>query len=192
MPVKVVVDTSAATPSEQQSFLTQHGATIQSIGAAATSHGYEFVYGSSNGIPPAPSQADVYKEMMQSLRYYGGVRYVLLPLYLTTMAVLVGAYYKGEYKVPNHIVAIAGFVASSAWLILEWGLSENLRAIWREVGKIVIDGKIFPSGIDPLPQRKRTANLAITRITFYATYAAGMLFWLCVVFDACRCALLSP
>lgn len=187
MPVKVVVDTSEATAVEQQEFLSKHGSTIQNLGTTATASGFEFKYRS---VGAAPSQADVYKEMMQSLRYYGGIRYILLPVYLTAMAALVAAYYKDEYQVPNQLITVCGLVASVALLILEWGLSENLRLIWAEVYKIVGDGKVF-TGVDPLPQRKRTANLVSTRITFYGIYTAGLLLWLCILFDICRCTLLS-
>lgn len=190
MPVKIIVDTSDATAAEQQGFVTQHGATLQALGASASAHGYEFTYRAAVPAPPGPSQADVYQEMMHTVRYYGGVRYILLPIYLTAMATLAGVYFKGDYGIPHWLLAGAGIAASIAWAVFEWGLSENLRLIWNEIDKIVGGGKIFPSGIDPVPQRKRTANLVITRGVFYVLYGLGFAFWMCTLLDACRCVLL--
>ena len=153
MPVKLTVDMSAASDAETAGFFRQNSSLFQ---AGATE--FEFKIDSTKALSPGPTQADVYKEMMQSIRQYATIRYILFPLYLTLTAVLVGAYFKDEYKVPQHLLLWAGVASSIAWAVFEYALSESLRATWNEVAKIIGESRVFAKlatgeQVDPLAHR---------------------------------------
>lgn len=178
MPVKLRVDTSSSTDQETGNFLKEHHELFRSASA-------EVEFKSQGAFaPPAPSQTDVYKEMMQSIRQYGTIRYILFPLYLTLTAVLAAAYYKGEYKVPSNLLLSAGVASSLAWLIFEYALSESLRTTWNEVAKVVGGSKVFASDVNPMAHRAPHITVP-PRIVFYAVYGCGILFWVAVLFNIC-------
>lgn len=188
MPIKLLLDTSQASDTETTDFLKAHSTLLQ--GAIQSAAGAEFAFKSA-GASPAPSQADVYKEMMLSIRQYGTIRYILFPLYLTISGILVGAFFKGEYKIPHAVLLGAGIASSAIWLVFEYALSESLRRTWNEVTKIVGNGNIFPTtgaAINPLAHRSGLVVIP-PRIAFYFIYGAGTAFWLCMLFENCRLAM---
>lgn len=185
MPVKIVIDTSNATDQETGDFLKEHNNIFR-----PESTEIQF----KSQIPAnTPSQADIYKEMMQSVRQYGAIRYILFPLYLTLTAVLAGANYKNDYNVPLHLIRFAGISSSVAWLVFEYALSESLRRIWGEIENIIFNSNVFPAGagreINPLPHRVKLLTW-LPRITFYLIYIVGIAFWGCMFSQSC-CRLLS-
>jgi len=170
MPVEVRIDLSGATPQEQSAFMARNGTALQQLTSSAVTVRFVAEPGTTK-----PSVADVYGEMMQSVRYYGGIRYILLPVYVAAFASLAAQWFDAEGTVPPMLLALAGFTLSMGLLIIEWGLSENLRLIWKEVARLV--EHTLPEKINPLPQRNRRINLALTRGLFYAVYLSGLAFW---------------
>ena len=185
MPVKLRVDMSSANDAEATEFFKKHRPLFQ---AETTDIEFKSAGASS---PPLPSQADVYKEMMQSIRQYATIRYILFPLYLTLTAVLVGAYFKDEYKIPLHLLLWAGLASSVVWWVFEYALSESLRATWNEVEKIIGKDKVFAAeagdkGVNPLAHRAERI-IYPPRFAFYFVYGVTASFWACLLYDICRC-----
>jgi hypothetical protein len=136
----------------------------------------------SIGPPPAsssgPTQAQVYDQMMQSIRQWGTTRYILFPLYITLTGVLTLAYYKNDTWIPSLQLAFAGLAATAAWFVFERSLSKSLKATWDEIAKIVKD--VFPPGEqypNPLAHRQDTL-VKPARYTFYGIYLLTGLYWL--------------
>ena len=124
------------------------------------------------------SQSDVYKEMMLTIRYNGGVRYLLLPIYLAVFAALAFQLFKPDNSIPPKILLVGGMLSVLVFGFLEYTLSDNLKRLWSEVGRIVGEQKIFPYGVDPLPHRRRQGFLLLQTWVLYTPYIAGLLFWL--------------
>ncbi len=191
MPVKVVVDATDATASELQAFQTSVGAQIAAVGQAAAQQGFQF----EHRIVPDPggpiTQADVYKETMQTIRYHGTVRYLLLPVYLTAIGTLAGLLYKTDPAVPHHQLIVAGLLLSFVFGVFEIGLSNNLRILWAEVVKMA--AAVFPAtaNIDPFPHRKPWQWLAFVRGVLFLPYLAGLVFWICRAVDWRACCFLQ-
>jgi hypothetical protein len=171
MPLKITIDTSEANNTETGDFLKKHNF----LGSESA----EIVFKSQADLTP-PSQADVYKEMMQSVRYHGSIRYILFPLYITLTGVLVGTFYKDEYHIPHQLLLWAGLGSSVAWLFFEFSLSESLRLTWKEIDKIVGGDKIFSSigsnAINPTAHRRKDV-IFLARLTFYLIYFVGIIYW---------------
>lgn len=190
MPIKVIVDTSGATDAELHAFNASTADAVKALSDAATRQRFGFEY-RALPLPSAIAAADVYKETMATIRYYGGVRYIFIPIYLAAMAALASQYFKSDNAVPHLVLVSAGLLVSLILVVFEVSLSNNLRLLWKEIGNMIGGEKVFASGsgVDPLPHRKHTRYLWFLRGTLAVPYVVGLLFWACLALHICRCAI---
>src|SRR5258706_9078555 len=73
---------------------------------------------------------DLYKETMQTIRHYGALRFVLLPVYLTATAVLFGQLYNPSTTVPRSLLIEAGIGLALLFSFFEWAITSNLKSLW--------------------------------------------------------------
>jgi hypothetical protein len=77
------------------------------------------------------TKADVYRETMETIRYYGTVRYILFPVYLSATAVLVSQIYKCDNFIPQSQLIGAGLAIAIIFLIFEASLLEFVCSLER-------------------------------------------------------------
>ena len=180
MPVKVIIDTSSATPAEQASFTAAAASPVGALAQGAAAQGYGFEYRAGAAAAGSIAPADVYKETMATIRYYGGVRYIFLPIFLTGTAALIAQYFKADNDVPLRLMASAGALVAFILLVFEISLSWNIQRLWAQVGHMIDGSKVFAAtaGVDPLPQRRPRWLLKLLRVLLVTPYLLGLGFWL--------------
>lgn len=190
MPVRIVIDASDSTAQEQAAFHAAVAQQVNALSQAAPNCGFEFTYRPAQSLA-AISQADVYKETMATIRYFGGVRYIFLPVYLTVTAALVAQYFKSDNTIPQSLIVWAGLLTSVILLITEVSLSWNLKLLWAQIGNMIGKAKVFSgsSGVDPLPHRTSGTHLWVVRIVLIVPQLIGVAFWGCMQNSACRAVL---
>jgi len=182
MPIRFVVDARAANEDELAEFqLHQEQRLLDALAAGQTGGQLGCVVSLEYRLPRSETtqatvpQASAYQETMATLRYYGGVRYILLPIYLSIVGALAGQYYKSGNPVPEPLLLGAGIFLSLLFLVFEIGLSKNLKTLWIAVGDMLGNPKDTKGHfIGPLAHRDNTAWLSFLRWALAAPYVLGL------------------
>lgn len=183
MPIRFVIDARAASADELAEFQLHQEPRLLDALAARPQEGQaggvvslEYRLPRSETTQAAVPPATAYQETMAMLRYYGGVRYILLPVYLSIVGALAGQYYKSGNPVPELLLAGSGIFLSLLFLVFEIGLSKNLKTLWAAVSDVLgnpkaADGRL----IGPLAHRASAGWLAFLRWALAAPYVVGVL-----------------
>ncbi|NMG68063.1 hypothetical protein GPA19_24295 [Azoarcus indigens] len=183
MPIRFVIDARAASADELAEFqLHQEQRLLGALaggpqaGQAGRVVSLEYRLPRSETSQAAVPPATAYQETMATLRYYGGVRYILLPIYLSIVGALAGQYYKSGNPVPEMLLICTGIFLSLLFLVFEIGLSKNLKKLWAAVGEMLGNPKDSKGHlIGPLAHRDNAAWLSFLRWALAAPYVVGVL-----------------
>jgi Putative peptidoglycan binding domain len=124
---------------------------------------------------------EVYKETGLTIRYYGAVRYVLLPVFLTATAAIVAQYARVDNTLSSTLLAVCGLTLSCVFLIFEWSLSNNLKKLWG-VTKSLLDKAWEDSTLDPIPHRQNDTFISFQRAVLHVPYVLTALYWVALLF----------
>jgi hypothetical protein len=138
--------------------------------------------GASEG-PTMITITDIYKETMAQVRYYGGVRYALLPAYFVLMCALAKPLVAPDghpvLDLIRWFICFVGALLSFIFLFFEYALSSNLRVLWQEIDKMTAG--VLPPNVDALAHRRdkpgHGPQLRHLRWFLHAPYYVGFASW---------------
>jgi hypothetical protein len=124
------------------------------------------------------SRADEYKELCASLRYYGGIRLTLLPLFLAFNGLL-AQLFAGDKPIKEQLFIFAlpavGIVMNVFAFHAEWILDDGVW-LWRNRVREVYESSHWNSS-----ESRRNRITTWIRVI----YASLVVFWLCVFIRTC-------
>lgn len=115
-------------------------------------------------------EAETIKEILNSIRYTGTIRFVAFPFLLSAFAVLANAAYIG--KINPSLIAVTGLGLSLVAVIFEIIFSWNLICWWNELGKLAKN-----TSWNMLVVHRHKFALLAARAALFAPYAAAFAFW---------------
>lgn len=88
-----------------------------------------------------PTDADIYKESLQSARQLSTLRFAILTVFMTATGALLGAYYSQGNIYPRGPVALGGLWLSVVFLAIELVLSFNMACLNAAAKKRIQSGQ---------------------------------------------------
>ena len=126
-----------------------------------------------------PTNADVYKEALQSARHLSALRFAILTVFMTATGALVNAYFSGVSSLPSAWVLFGGLWLAIVFLVIEIVLSFTM-ACHNKTAKI----KAGDSHNDAFSHRHSIALWAI-RIALPSIHVFVAIFWIYLLLRSC-------
>lgn len=123
------------------------------------------------------SDLEVYKETGNTIRYYGAVRYILLPVFLTATAALYVQYTRTDNTISPVLLITCGLIISFVFFVFELSLSNNLKKLWKVI-EILVRSVVSEYNVDPIPHRRNKRFIIFQRSVLHAPYLLTGIFWI--------------
>ena len=127
-----------------------------------------------------PTNADVYKESLQTARNLSALRFVILTVFMTATGALVNAYFSKEPEFPHAWILFAGCWLAAVFLVIEIVLSFTMARL-NKTASI----KAGESHTDAFSHRNPIALWTI-RIAMPSIYVLVAIFWIYLLLVNCE------